>query len=287
MSLFYIAVSIICSLSVAQFLKIAETKKIGVFKILAVNYLTAFFISYASSSEKYDIVDSMAALDGWVYILAGVLGIIFIANLAVYSRSIDRIGMGISIAAMRMSLIFPIALSLWVFNESLVWIRYVGIVTAFIALLLMLPRFTKKKITGISDAWLPLLIFIMTGFADSGLKIYESVYSAEISEGLFLSGLFLVSFIFGMGVLIYRRDLKFSAIEIGYGVATGIVNLYSSIFLIYALQSMPGSVVFPIINVCLVILGTFVGIWFWNDQPTKKQWFGLLVAIISILLLVG
>lgn len=287
MGIFYIAVSIFCSLAVAQFLKIAETRKISVFKILAVNYLTAFLVSLFSAPEWTSLGQSLQELSYSVYALAAMLGVFFIANLWVYSRSIDRIGMGISIAAMRMSLIFPIGISLLVFQESLVWLRYIGIVVALGALILMLPKIKKNNISGLSDAWLPILILIMTGFVDSGIKVYEEVYSSQLSEGLFLSGIFLVSFFCGMGMLIYQNDLHFSFKEIGYGIATGVVNLYSSVFLIYALQIMPGSVVFPIINVTLVVLGALVGIWFWKDQLTKKQWAGLILAIISIILLLS
>lgn len=286
MGILYAGISIFCSLAVAQFLKIAETRKISVFKILAVNYLVACGISFFSSREygagSFSLMDSPSI---GLLILVGGLGFFFIANLWVYSRSIDKIGMGISIAAMRMSLIFPIALSLLYFNESLVWLRYIGIIVAFVALILMLPKIKRQEFSGLSDAWLPILIFIMTGFVDSGIKVYEEVFSAGISEDLFLSGIFFVAFLFGMGMLVRQRDLSFSLREIGYGAATGVVNLYSSVFLIYALQLMPGSVVFPMINVSLVILGTLIGVWFWKDQPTRRQWIGLAFAIVSITLL--
>jgi multidrug transporter EmrE-like cation transporter len=97
----------------------------------------------------------------------------------------------------------------------------------------------------------------------------------------------LISFIVGAGILIYQKKLHFSFTEVGYGVAAGIVNLYSSIFLIYALRLMPGSVVFPLVNVSLVVLGTFIGIILWKDTLSEKQWSGLAIAIISIFLLLA
>ncbi|MDR9415929.1 MAG: EamA family transporter [Gracilimonas sp.] len=215
------------------------------------------------------------------------MGIIFIANMVVYSKSIDRVGMGVSIAAMRMSLIFPIAVSLFVFGEMIGFLKYIGIIAELIALLLMVPKIKTRRISGISDAWLPVLIFLFTGAADVGLKVYERLFVSDISENNFIAGIFLVSFIVGTGILLKRKELHFSFKEIGYGIATGVVNLYSSIFLIYALKLMPGSLVFPIVNVSLVILGTVIGIWFWKDKPSVKQWSGLAIAIISLILLLG
>mgnify|MGYP003111410445 FL=1 len=281
MGLLFIALSISCSLSIAQILKL------DVLKILVCNYLAGFLISLFNSKEFSVFPEVSPNPEIWLIILAGVLGITFIANMVVYSRSIDRVGMGVSIAAMRMSLIFPIGISLFVFGEAIGGFKYFGIILALASLLLMVPRIKTKSISGFSDAWLPVLIFLMTGAADTGLKVYERLFSTQVSEDLFVSGIFFFSFLIGLGILIKRKELHFSFTEIGYGIATGIVNLYSSIFLLYALKLMPGSVVFPLVNVSLVVLGTLIGVWFWKDKPSIKQWSGLAVAIISIILLVG
>jgi drug/metabolite transporter (DMT)-like permease len=287
MGLLFIALSISCSLAIAQILKLAENRKIDVLKILVCNYLAGFLISLFNSKEFSVFPEISPDPNLWLIILMILLGITFIANMVVYSKSIDRVGMGVSIAAMRMSLIFPIAISLFVFGETIGGFKYFGIVLALASLLLMVPKIKTKSISGFSDAWLPVLIFLMTGAADTGLKVYERLFSTQISEDLFVSGIFFFSFLIGLGILIKRKELHFSFTEIGYGIATGIVNLYSSIFLLYALKLMPGSVVFPLVNVSLVVSGTFIGIWFWKDKPSLKQWSGLAVAIISIILLVG
>lgn len=257
----------------------------GVMQILVVNYAAAFLISLFTSTEIFSPNLKVAGYENWLYVLIFVLGIVFIANMVVYSRSIHRVGMGVSIAAMRMSLIFPIGVSLFVFGESISVIKYGGIFLALASLLLMLPKIKKTNLPGLSDAWLPLLIFFMTGFADTGMKVYEELLVDQISENLFLAGVFFISFLTGMGILIKRKSLRFTIKEVGYGIAIGVVNLYTSIFLIYALKLMPGSVVFPLVNVTLVVLGTIIGIYIWKDQPTKKQWIGLLIAIFSIILL--
>lgn len=287
MALIYITLSVSCSLAIAQILKLAENRKMRVLNILVINYLSGSALSLMNSSELTMFSGIKVDLPLWLMLLIGMLGFIFIANMVVYSKSIDRVGMGVSIAAMRMSLVFPIGVSLFVFGEQIVGVKYLGIIMALASLLLMVPRIKTRQISGLSDAWLPLLIFFMTGAADSGLKVYERIFSSSISEEFFVSGIFFVSFLIGFGILIKRRELHFSFKEIGYGFATGVVNLYSSIFLIYALKLMPGSLVFPIVNVSLVVLGTGIGIWFWKDRPSVKQWSGLAIAIISLILLVG
>lgn len=287
MGLIYITLSITCSLAIAQLLKVAELRKMNLMRILTVNYLAAFLISFFTAGEFRKGFSNGIHIPEWAIVMACVLGVVFIVNLMVYSKSIDRNGMGISIAAMRMSLIFPIGVSLIVFGESLALIRYAGIVVTFFSLILMLPEIKKKKISGLNDAWYPLIIFILTGMADTGMKVYERVFSSEISEGLFLSGVFIISFICGGAVLLYRDNVKFNLTEVLTGILIGVVNLYSSVFLIYALKLMPGSVVFPLVNVSLVIFGTMIGIMIWKDRPDRKQQAGLVLAVVSIILLLS
>ena len=287
MALIFITLSVSCSLAIAQILKLAENQKMRVLNILVINYIAGSLISLVNSREMEIFPQLDVQLSPWLFTTIVVLGIIFIGNMVVYSKSIDRVGMGVSIAAMRMSLIFPIAVSLFVFGEKIGSLKYLGIVLALLSLLLMVPRIRTRQISGFSDAWLPVLIFLMTGAADTGLKVYEQIFAASLSEELFVSGIFFVSFVIGLSILIKNGELHFSFKEIGYGIATGVVNLYSSIFLIYALKIMPGSLVFPIVNVSLVVLGTFIGIWYWKDHPSIKQWSGLAIAIISLILLLG
>ncbi len=285
MGLLFIFLSISCSLAIAQILKIAEGRKLNVLKILVVNYFAGFLISYYSSDEFLIFPTSVSSFGLIILVLTALLGLLFIANMVVYSKSIHRVGMGVSIAAMRMSLVFPIAVSLFAFGESITGIKYIGILLALGSLLLMVPRIKTKSISGFSDAWLPVLIFLITGISDSGLKVYQQLFSAQFSESGFMSAVFFFAFMIGSGILIKRKEFHFTFTEIGYGIVAGVVNLYSAIFLLYALKLMPGSVVFPLINVSLVVAGTLIGIVVWKDKPVLKQWMGLGIALIAIILL--
>jgi multidrug transporter EmrE-like cation transporter len=62
--------------------------------------------------------------------------------------------------------------------------------------------------------------------------------------------------------------------------------LYSSIFLIYALGGISGSIAFPVVNTINVLGGTFLGLFIWGDKVTSKQWVGITVAILAIILLI-
>ena len=284
MAFVYIALSVACSLAIAHFLKLVRKSNLRVLNVLTVNYLAAVLISLAASPEGSFL---QGGIPDYIYLFAGILGLIFISNFWVYSASLNKMGMGISIAAMRMSLVIPISLSLFIYLEPLKPVQYAGIALVLLAFYLMLPRFKGEFSAKRTDSFFPVLLFLMTGIADASMKFYERELISILPEYSFLSLIFLSAFIIGVIALLVRKELDFSIKEVFYGFVIGLANLYTSFFLISALGEMPGSVVFPLVNVSNVVIGAIIGILFWKDSLTIKQKAGLITAILSILILVG
>lgn len=284
MGMTYLALSAFFSLSVAQVLKVLEIRSIRVMNVLVINYFVAVAISiYSTEWDTFDSSFAMAPI--WIH--AGILGVLFIANFVVYSKSIDKNGMGVSIAAMRMSLVFPILLSLIVYNEPVSIPLILGIILSFIALFLLVPKLKKDHKIGVKITMLPIMLFFISGITDVGLKVFEQEFSRLMTESQFLAGLFFFAFLTGLSILSARKQLNFTLKEFLYGIVLGVVNLYSSYFILLALKELPGSIVFPVANLSIVFIGTFIGIFIWKDKLVSKQWIGLGLASISIFLLLA
>lgn len=283
MGFLFLTLSAIFSLSVAQFLKIVEIRSLRILNVLVINYLVAVVISFFSTDWS-----GFSEQTGLIPILghSAILGFLFIANFIIYSKSIDKNGMGISIAAMRMSLVFPILLSLLIYKEDITTGLIVGILLSFVSLILLVPSSKRNRKTQLKFAVLPVLLFFISGITDSGLKIFEQEFSMFFDESQFLASLFFFAFITGSVILFARNQFNFKMKELIYGVLLGVVNLYSSYFILLALKEIPGSVVFPLVNLSIVFVGTFIGVIFWKDRPDTRQWIGLALASISIFLLV-
>ncbi len=282
--LVYIGLCVSCSVAIAQLLKKVRQSELRLLNVLVINYIIAAIISFIMLDGP---ISSVFKADGSVIIIALALGAVFIANFAIYSISLHRIGMGISIAAMRMSLIIPICLSLFVYNERISIEQYLGVILVFAAFYLMLPVRITGSIRRPGDILYPVLLLVMSGIADASLKVYEREFSTAIQGYSFLGLIFMSASIIGGITLIWKRDFKFSLKEILYGIFIGVVNLYSSFFLISALTEIPGSVVFPMVNISIVLIGALIGYLYWKDKVSGKQLAGLILASISILLLIG
>ena len=177
-----------------------------------------------------------------------------------------------------MSLIIPIGLSLWLFHERIGISAVVGILLVFVAFVLILPK-SESASSGKGFGWIfPILLFLFTGIADSSLKVYEQQFTGVLSEELFLSLIFFSAFVISIILLVVKKEFHVHVSEILYGIGVGVANLYSSFFLLLALRELPGALVFSLVNISNVLLGTIIGLVYWKDQLTLKQKTGIALA---------
>ena len=281
----YIILCAASSVLIAHLLKVVESRKLNTLRVLTVNYLTATVI--AASTTGFDQISQLDFSEGfYALVLGAAVGVIFIANFFIYSKSVHHNGVGISVAAMRISLIVPVLLSTVWYLELLSFRQWVGVMLVFITLFLLLPNKRKMLREPFSAAWLLVLLFIGTGLGDSSLKIYEVEFSSLLSKEHFMGIVFFTAFLVGLIVVLIKKNWRFKRSEILLGIAVGIPNLYTAIFLIEALERMNGAVVYSSVNVLTVLGGTLLGILKWGDKLTRIQWTGIALTLITILLLI-
>lgn len=279
----FILLSSACSVLIAHFLKVTEFKKLSTTRVLTVNYIVASLVAFLSPGGAkigFDFSQAWPAVT-----LAVGVGFIFIANFFVYSKSVSKNGVGISVAAMRMSLLIPVLLSTIWYLEVMSWNQWIGFLLVIIALFLLLPNKRSMLREPKSAAWLLVLLFLGTGVGDGSLKVFEVEFSSYVSKEQFMGTVFLSATAIGLMAMVIQKEFSFSMKEIGMGILVGIPNLYSAIFLIQALEVMNGAIVYSVVNVLTVLGATTLGKIRWGDIVTPLQWVGIGASILSILLL--
>lgn len=283
MSYLYIMLSAACSVLIAHLLKLTEVKKLRTLPTLTINYLSAgvfAFIIGLNDQESVAFLQNVGVLFFCVMV-----GTFFIGNFLMYSKSVHANGVGVSISSMRVSLLVPVLISLYLYQESITWTAASGIVLVIGALILLIPKKKGIKIGRMDAGWLLLFIFLISGFADASLKVYEEEFSQQFNELLFMSLVFGSAFLIGAIAMMVRKEAFFTTRETVMGCFIGIPNLYSAVFLIYALTDIDGAIAYPMVNMLSVIAGTALGIWFWKDEITTLQLLGIGIAVIAIVLL--
>ncbi|MEJ5307004.1 MAG: hypothetical protein WHT27_01725 [candidate division WOR-3 bacterium] len=265
--MFFLILSIVSSVTIGNLLKLFQKdKEFSILSTLLSNYFIATCISTIQSNFFIITVNFIDI------ILAVIVGVLYFINFLIYNENVKENGISLSISIMRVSLIIPLFLSIFLFKERLTINLLLG--TLFIILALLMIGKLKNKI----NIFLLFLLFFNTGISESGLKFFD-VYGKN-DNSFFLSILFLSAFIANfIFFLIVKEKISFK--NILYGFIIGIPNQFMSFFFLKSLKCIPASIAYPFLGGGVVLGGIFSDIIFWRMRPPFKQY------VIFILLLFG
>ena len=80
---------------------------------------------------------------------------------------------------------------------------------------------------------------------------------------------------------------KFSFKTLLWGSIMGIFNFLVSKMILVNVGLMGGSVVFPVHNAAVVSLTALIGVLFFKEKFSLKQWAGVALAVISVIMIAG
>jgi drug/metabolite transporter (DMT)-like permease len=126
-------------------------------------------------------------------------------------------------------------------------------------------------------------MLLFNGGADTMSKVYE-VYGNSKIENIFLFFTFLSALILCLALMVYRKE-RLGAKELLYGALLGVPNFLSSLFILKALGSIPGVIVFPTYSVATILVVALTGLLVFREKLSKKQIFGAALICIALVLL--
>jgi drug/metabolite transporter (DMT)-like permease len=279
--LIYLILSVVISSSLFVIFKLFDKYQVNTLQAIVVNYITAFscgFFFYGNGITLSEMT-SRTWMTGAI-----ILGALFISIFILMALTAQRNGLSVASVSSKMSVVIPVIFAVIVYNEHLSLLKIAGIILALLAVYLT----TVKKDGGAFDRkklLFPLLLFLGSGIIDTTIKYMEMKYVAKGETPIFSAAIFGCAFIFGVIVITIRRDFKITGKTILGGIALGIPNFYSIVFLLKALRPEnlgDSSTVYPINNVAIVMLSTIFGIIIFKEKLITKNWIGIAIAIISI-----
>lgn len=281
----YLLLSILASTAIFVTFKLFERFKINTLQAIVVNYFTASafgVLSYEAKINTLEIINSK-----WFY-GAILLGFLFISVFNLMALTAQRNGLSVASVAGKMSVIIPVVFGLYAYNESLGFQKIFGIVLALIAVYLTAIK-TKTSISWRQGLLLPFLLFLGSGVIDASLKYFETAYVPKNGVPVFSATIFGCAAIIGLLILIYKsinQNFKFEIKNAIGGIILGVINYYSIIYLLKALQykGLESSTLFTVNNVAIVMVSTLLGLFLFRESISKKNWLGISLAIVSILL---
>lgn len=281
----YLALSVLSSSFIFVVFKLFTRYKIETLFAIIVNYVVAcsvglFFykgqVSLSEIPEKSWFLGTLA------------LGLLFILIFNLMAATAQKVGVSVASVATKMSLVIPVLFGVIVYKEELGPLKIVGILLALVAV-----YFASAKDTAVTlrkaSLLLPLSVFLGSGVIDTSIKYIQEFHVKEDDYPIFSATVFAAAAVTGILFILIksiRKPIKISLRNILGGIALGVPNYFSIYFLLKALQhdSLNSASVFTINNVAIVMLSTLLGIVLFKERISIKNWSGIGLAVISILL---
>jgi len=279
----YLILTILQSTLIFVVFKLFTRFKIDNLQAITANYIfgAAFgFLIYDGSCTICDITDAP-----WLTI-AIMLGVLFIVVFNIFALSSQKVGVALTSVASKMSVIIPVGLGFWLYQDQVNAMKIIGLFTALAAFYLTLKKpgntqFDKRLFI------LPVLLFFGNGMVDSVMKYSQHHYITD-DIILFLCIVFLTAFTIGFVVLLtkaIRGKVRFGIKHVFAGFILGLINFGSTYYIIKSMATFESAVVFPIVNVGIVSLSTLIGFFAFREKLSLVNWIGIFLSLIAILLI--
>lgn len=222
-------------------------------------------------------------------ILFGVLlGLIEISYQYFYINSLSCGSVSLTVLVINLFNVIPILISALFYNEALSAYRITGIVLTFISFVICTDFSFKEEN---SKKWFLCTLGVASASASANVlqKIFASSQYA-LENKAFLSWGYVFAFLFSaflytaQSKLKEKKSFKTSPRVFIYALGCGLLLAVYMFVNTKALSFIPGSFFFPAYSGLSTIFTTAVGILFFKDKISTKQFIGTLVGIISLVL---
>ena len=277
-SLIYLVLAIASSAMISVIMRISARTVRGNISMLATNYLICLLLGafYAGfhllpvRSEGFSVTAAMGAFNG----------ILYLAGFMLLQHNTHKNGLVLSSVFMKLGLLVPIVLSVFLFAEIPTGMQCIGFVLAVGAIIMIY----YEKGTSFSGSKLPLVLLLLAGgSADAMSKVFE-VYGPAVHADLFLFYTFVSAFLLCI-VLILRKKERPDKYALLFGALIGIPNFFSAKFLLMALNRLPAVIVYPTFSVATILVVTLAGVCLFKEKLRKLQWAALALILAALIML--
>lgn len=310
--------SILLSTGLFAVFKFIGKRGLEQFPIIIINYITCFVLGNLVLGERHLLRLQTLSTEGFLPLVS--LGILFVGTFFLMAKSTNESGAAASSMASKMSMIIPIIASVLFWGEAVSIQMILGIVLAIASVYIISrvgqevgPSHPPKKFNVIL-----ILVFLGSGTVDTLLNVFKQLnynqFDNEQKAALTFGGAMVSGLLLWM--LKPKTKMRMGAVDAGSspinneeaskenqlvnsdaaqklngltlfsGIVLGTINFYSVVALYAALDAFKENtaVMFSMNNVGVVVFSTVVG-WLFGERPVARVFWGMGLAILSIIVL--
>ena len=297
--------AIICSSSIALIFKYSESKRSNRYLITSSNYLVASLISLFLVMSSKEIIwpritdfnqffnelilvftnqqlkFSVEASNVWAVFIGVFGGIFFFLAFIFYQKSVKDEGVGLAGTFAKLGILIPMILAIFIWNELPESLQWLGIFLALVAIVIVNMPFNKNWKQALK--WTLISLFIFGGLAEFSNKFFQ-YYGRVYEKNLFLFSVFTTAFVIS-AVYVLIKDYRIRTKEFMIGIFVGIPNLFSSFFLINALDQLKTAVVFPIFSAGSIVVISMGGYFLYGETLNRREKVAIVLTIIALVMI--
>lgn len=299
----YLFLATLCSASIALIFKYTEGSGTNRYAVTTTNYFVAFSTSLLMIIFK-GLLDTLSFDPGfwsrllktlssdagvlskadstlWALIIGSIAGAFFFLSFIYYQKSVRENGAGLSGTFAKLGILIPMIFSILLWRELPTALQWIGILLALISIVIV--NLSKKTRQMFEINLTLLMLFSFGGIAEFSNKIFQK-YALNAYKDVFLFAVFFVAFLIS---LTYTR-LKKSPVtkrDLILGLAVGIPNLFSSYFLILALDTITTSVAFPIYSAGSIVLINLGSLLIYKEHIQNKNKIAIALTLVALVLI--
>ena len=280
----YLVLAIVFSTGVFVAMRLFERFKLDNHQALMWNYVFAAGTGFLMC-KQFDTPTQLVN-EPW-FGLSILTGFWFIFTYLLMTASTQRSGVTVTSLSSKLSVVLPTLAGVVLFSEKLNFVAAIGIVLALVALVLVVGgKNTTNKELKIN--WLlPVLIFFGTGTGDILMKLTEQQNTSD-DMGFMIAFIYFIAMLFGFLVVAFdliRGKSKWQWKNAIGGITLGVINFFSTFCVYNAMRCFDNVVLFPIYNIGVVCLTALTGWLLFKEKLTWKNYLGLAIAIIAVILI--
>ncbi len=283
-----LVLSVLCISTFMLLFKFFERYQIDVFQCIVFNYWVAFICGLFFIPDVSFIEITQA---NWLP-FAIALGASFITVFTLTGKTVKHFSVSAASVSMKLGLVFPVMFAFLIYGEGYNNVKLAGIIFAFIAVILSTYRPSSEHHKHTSFQFmLPFLVFIGSGLCDAGVQYANKKLLNDSDVAPFVMMNFLFAALIGSVILAFQIIRKKSLIQwksVAGGIAVGIPNYFSFLFMLKALENMSwgSSVIFPVSNLSTIACSTVAAFIFFRERISKINLMGLAFAFASIVIII-
>lgn len=274
----YLILAILSSALISVLMRLSKRWTSGGLSLLAANYLMCLILAGCFTGLE-NLFPQTAGI-GKTGLMGAVNGALALLSFALLQLNVRRNGVVLSAIFMKLGLLVPMVVAIFVFGELPGVVQVIGFVIAIGAIILMN---LEQEDTAVTFKLGLVLLLLAGGVGDAMSKVYEELGDAALSEQ-FLFYTFIAALALCVALMLYKKERPGKA-ELIFGLLIGVPNYFSFRFLLKSLDDLNAVVVYPTYSVATIVLVTLAGVVFFRERLGKRQWIGLAAILVALVLL--